>query len=126
AIRTQRDEFFALIAPRTLQSAAALLSAAEALHKSDRAEAALEWIGRWARDLLLIQANTDPEHLLNLDRLSDLNEAAKQLRPDLLLEVLESLQAIERGANRNLNLQMALENILLRLRDAASPAASAR
>jgi DNA polymerase-3 subunit delta' len=126
AIRAQRDEFFTLIAPRSLRSAAGLISAAEALHKSDRAEAALEWIARWARDLLLIQVGADPEHLLNLDRLADLKEAARDLRPDILLDVLETLETVERAANRNLNLQMALENVLLRLRDAASPATPAR
>ena len=125
ALRTQRDEFFNLINPRTLRSPAALLSAAEALHKSDRAEAALEWIGRWARDLLLLHVGADPEQLLNRDRLADLKEAAKSTRPDLLLDMLEDLEAVERGATRNLNLQMALENILLRLRDAANPAAAA-
>jgi DNA polymerase-3 subunit delta' len=122
ALRAQRDEFFKLLAPRSLKSAAAVLSAAEALHRAERAEAALEWIGRWARDLLLLHAGADHEQLMNLDRLADLTEAARHLPPEVLLELLAQLEAFERGATRHLNQQMALENVLLRLRDAVSPA----
>lgn len=123
-LHAQRNEICALTSPKALRSVATLLTAAEALHKSGRAPEALEWIARWVRDLLLVRVGADPENLLNLDRLSELKEAARGFQPEDLLEVLGAIEAIERAATRNVNLQMALESVLLRLRDAVVPAGS--
>lgn len=116
--RQQQEEFSALVSADMLRSVSALLTAAETLYKTDRALEALEWIARWVRDLLLVRLSADPVHLLDRDRLAELQRTAKQADPGLLLEVLEAIQAVERGASRNLNLQMALEQVLLLLRDA--------
>jgi DNA polymerase-3 subunit delta' len=97
---------------------ATLLTAAEALYRSDRAPEALEWIVRWIRDLILVSVGADPDHVLNRDRLPQLEEAARGLRPDALLDLLADIETIQQAATRNVNLQMALETILLRLRDA--------
>jgi DNA polymerase III subunit delta' len=120
-VRKQQEEFAALISARTLRSVATLLTAAEALHKADRAQEAFDWIARWVRDLLLVRLGADPDHLLNRDRLADLQRDARDARPELLLGLLDEIQAAERGAARNLNLQLALEQVLLHLREALSP-----
>jgi DNA polymerase-3 subunit delta' len=126
ATRSQQDEYSALTSAKSLQSVATLLTAAEALYKSDRAPEALEWIARWVRDLILVRIGADPDSFLNLDRLPDLQEAAQGLQLDALLILLEEIDTIQRAATRNLNLQMALETILLRLRDAAGAPAEAQ
>ena len=118
ATRVQQDEFSALTSAKSLQSVATLLTAAEALYRSDRAPEALEWIVRWIRDLILVSVGADPDHLLNGDRLPQLEESARGLRPDALLDLLADIETIQQAATRNVNLQMALETILLRLRDA--------
>lgn len=121
ATRVQQDEFSALTSAKSLQSVATLLTAAEALYRSDRAPEALEWIVRWIRDLILVSVGADPDHVLNRDRLPQLEEAAHGLRPDVtldLLNLLADIETIQQAATRNVNLQMALETILLRLRDA--------
>ena len=123
--RKQQEEFSSLTNPATLRSISTILTAAESLHKSDRALEALEWMARWGRDLLLVRLGADPDHLLNRDRLPELQRAAATVQPQLLAEVLEEIQAVERHAGRNLNLQMALEQILLHLRDAVASPASA-
>jgi DNA polymerase-3 subunit delta' len=117
AIRTAHNEFGALTSPAFLRSPAEVLTAAEILHKSDRAAEALNWIARWSRDLLLVKAGADVEHLLNPERLSELREAASQIEVDGVLDLLEELERIERAGTRNINLQLALETVLLRLRD---------
>lgn len=122
-MRKQQEDFAALTSASALRSVSILLTAAEALHKSDRAMEALDWIARWVRDLLLVRLGADPDHLLNRDRLADLQRDAREARPDLLLGVLDEIQAAERGASRNLNLQLALEQVLLHLRDAVRPPA---
>lgn len=124
--RKQQDEFSSLTNPTTLRSVATLLTTAESLYKSDRALEALEWMERWGRDLLLVRLGADPDHLLNRDRLPELQRAAATVQPQLLAEVLEEMQAVERHAGRNLNLQLALEQILLHLRDALSSPVPAR
>lgn len=118
ATRVQQDEFSALTSAKALQSVATLLTAAEALYRSDRAPEALEWIAQWVRDLILVSVGADPDHVLNRDRLPQLEEAARGLRPDALLDLLADIETIQQAATRNVNLQMALETILLRLRDA--------
>src|SRR5574341_627092 len=127
AIRGQQEEFSPLTSATSLQSVATLLTAAETLARSDRAAEALDWLARWIRDLVLVSIGADPDHLLNRDRLPQLEETARGLRPDAILDLLDLLAEIEtnqQAATRNLNLQMALETVLLRLRDAVrAPAA---
>lgn len=122
-MRKQQEDFAALTSAKALRSISTLLTMAETLHKSDRGPEALEWIARYVRDLLLVRLGADPDHLLNRDRLADLQRDAREARPDLLLDVLDAIQAAERGASRNLNLHMALEQVLLHLRDALVPPA---
>ncbi len=117
-LRTQQDEFCRLMSPQSLRSAATVLTAAEALHKADRAPEALEWIEQWVRDLILVGAGADQDSLLNLEHLSELQQLAGNLHLAPLLDLLTELETIQRASTRNVNLQMALENILLRLRDA--------
>ncbi|MGH7167050.1 MAG: DNA polymerase III subunit delta' [Nitrospiraceae bacterium] len=121
ATRAQEDEFSALTSAKSLQSVATLLTAAEALYRSDRAPEALEWMAGWIRDLILVSVGADPDNLVNRDRLPQLEQAARGLRPDVilhLLDLLADIETIQQAATRNVNLQMALETILLRLRDA--------
>lgn len=124
--RAQQDEFCRLMSLPSLQSVTAVLTAAEALHKSDRAQETLEWIEQWIRDLILVGVGADPDSLLNLERLPELQEATKGLRLDLLLDLLTEIESIQRSATRNVNLQMALENILLRLREAVTAPTGSR
>jgi DNA polymerase-3 subunit delta' len=63
--------------------------------------------------------------VLNRDRLPQLEDAARGLRPDALLDLLADIETIQQAATRNVNLQMALETILLRLRDAMKAPAEA-
>ena len=120
ASRAKQDEFSAVISTKSLESVTTLLTAAETLARADRAPEALEWIAQWVRDLLLVCIGADPDNLLNLDRLPALKETARGMPLEALLDLLEDIEAIQRGATRNLNLQMALETVLLRLRDAIS------
>ncbi len=117
AIRANQDEFRTVLSPAALQSIATLLATADALHKADRIPEALEWITLWARDLLLLHVGADPDLLLNPDRVSELKEVAQRVQADDLMDLLAEVEAIDRASNRNINLLIALENILLRLRD---------
>lgn len=118
ALRTEQNECLALIDPSTLSSITAIISAAETLAKEGRGSRILSWLGRWIRDVLLVLVGGDPQHLLHRNHLDQLQKYAHKANLDLLLDLAEELEQISQQATRHPNLQMALETILLRLREA--------
>jgi DNA polymerase III subunit delta' len=125
SVRAQQQELLALVSPTSLRSATTVLTAAESLAKADRAADMLSWLARWIRDLIIIQIGSDRDQLLFLESLSMSEAYTRQANTDLLLELLEDIEKTEQQATRHLNLQMALENILLRLREAILPSHTA-
>jgi len=125
-MRQARAELQTLLSPSSLQSMTRLLTVAETLAKADRAQEAFEWIAQWCRDLLLLKIGADRRLILNADRLTNVTELAEAVRTDLLLDIMGQIEAIQQAATRNLNAQLALETVLLRLREAVCvPAAAA-
>jgi DNA polymerase III subunit delta' len=124
ATRAAHDELCAVASPQTLRSVTAILTAAEAFHKSDRGPEVLDWLAQWIRDLLLVCVGADQDHLIHADRLPLLKNAARGAQADQLAGLLDEIDQLQRSAGRNLNLHMALETVLLRLREAlgVSPA----
>lgn len=116
--RTQLQELLDLVQPQSLQSITSILSGAEAIAKADRAPEILSWLARWIRDLVFIQVGGDRDQLLYADALNTLEAYARNAETDALLGLLQDIEKTEQQATRHLNLHMALENILLRLRDA--------
>ncbi len=114
----RQQELVDLVRPHSLQSVGSILSSAEAIAKGDRAQDMLAWLARWIRDLILIQVGGDRDQLLYLDDLTTLETYAQQANTDSLLDLLREIEMTEQRATRHLNLHMALEMILLRLRDA--------
>jgi len=118
--RARQQELADLVCPQSLQSIGAILSSAEAIAKANRAQDMLAWLARWIRDLVLIQVEGDRDQILYLDDLAMLEAYAQQANTDLLLDLLREIEKTEQRATRHLNLHMALEMILLRLRDAVA------
>ena len=119
--RARQQELVELVSPQSLQSIGSILSSAEAIAKADRAQDILTWLARWIRDLVLIQVGGDRDQLLYIDDLATLEAYAQQANTDQLLDLLREIEITEQRATRHLNLLMALEMILLRLRDAITP-----
>jgi DNA polymerase III subunit delta' len=117
--RARQLEFAELTSQQTLRSVAGLLAIAEALAKSDQAPDALEWLSQWLRDVILVQIGADQDLLLNSDRLAELRDVAQRLAPDAVIDLQSRIGTLQRAANRNLNPQLALENILIGLREAS-------
>jgi DNA polymerase-3 subunit delta' len=116
--RARLQELLDLVRPQSLQSITSILSAAEAIAKADRVPEILSWLARWIRDLVFLQVGGDRDQLLYADALSTLEAYARNAETDALLGLLQDIEKTEQQATRHLNLHMALENILLRLRDA--------
>ncbi len=119
--QAHHQEFGRLGSLASLRSVAALLTAAEAHHKADRSAEALDWLGRWVRDLILVRVGMPPDLLVNATRQAELEQISREADFDALLALLEDIEAMQRGSVRNLNLQMLLESVLLRLRGACLP-----
>lgn len=123
--RARQLECVELVASATLKSSAAVLTAAESLAKADRGLEILGWLMRWIRDLVLVRVGGDQEQILHLDHLPQLQHYAKQADVGLLLDLMKDIERTEQQATRHLNLHMALETCLLRLREALGLAQTA-
>ena len=97
------------------------LAAAEALSKEERGPEAFDWLLRWLRDVLLVAVGAGSDHVLNLDQKAGMQALAERIDIDELLDLINDLEKLERQAHRNLNVQMALETILLRVRHLLTP-----
>ena len=117
-LRARQRECLDLVAPATLKSVTAILSAAEHFAKADRGVEILSWLSRWIRDLVLVHVGGDRGYLLHLDQFDRLHDYAQQADVGMLLDLLKEIERTEQQAPRHLNLHMALETCLLRLRDA--------
>lgn len=117
-VQARQEEFSRLVSSRSLRSVAGLLTDAEALHKAGRSEEALEWIGRWIRDLIMARMGTASDQILHANRKTELDRLAWSSEMDALLNLLEDIETMQQGTNRNLNQHLLLESVLLRLRDA--------
>ncbi|GKS58952.1 DNA polymerase III subunit delta' [Nitrospira sp.] len=127
ALRERHEALAALTAPRSLRSVSAILAAAEALAKNDEPAAdALDRLASWVHDLVFVQIGMPPERLAHPNHLSTLRTVAATADIDLLLDVLSDIETFQRNSTRNLNHQLMLEHILLRLRDATNTASVAR
>jgi DNA polymerase-3 subunit delta' len=118
ALRAERAEFLRLVSPETVESISGLLSACEAIGKSDRAEASLGWLAAWFRDLVIVKVGGDRARLLNADCLEQLEALAARLKVDTIADLAAYVESMHRGLERNLNKQLMLEGLLLRLRAA--------
>lgn len=118
ALRARQRECLDLVAPAALTSITSILTSAESLAKADRGVEVLTWLRRWIRDLVIVLVGGDREHLLHLDQVEQLHRYAQQADVGLLLDLLNEIERTEQQATRHLNVHMALETILLRLRDA--------
>jgi DNA polymerase-3 subunit delta' len=115
ATRAQHQELATLVAPNTLHSIHTLLTTVEAFHKAERSTEAIEWLQGWLHDVLLVQVGADTDDLLHTEQLSTLHAMAEDVPQERILASLEQLDAIQRSANRNPNLHLALEATLLHL-----------
>src|SRR5712692_2369818 len=118
ALRAERAEFLRLVSPDSMESTSGLLAVCEAVGKSDQAEAALGWLAAWFRDLIIVKVGGDRSRLVNSDCPAQLDALAARLKIETILSLAAYVKSMHRGLERNLNKQMMLEGLLLRLQAA--------
>ena len=115
--KAKQQEFFSLLFEPSNCSITGRFDVAEALSKSGQIPEALQWLWSGLRDLLLVAIQSPQELLLNHDRLPKLHELAKQTSPAKVLNLLDKLYDIERGLQRNLNMQLGFEQFFIDLHE---------
>jgi len=118
ALRAERAAFLELVGREALESVGGLFEVCAGVAKSEQAEAALEWLATWFRDLALVKTGSDRARLINMDCMEELDRLAARLPLDKILELAGCVESMEKGLERNLNKQLMLEGLLLRLRAA--------
>lgn len=117
-LRARQRDCLEIVAPATLSSVTACLTMAESFAKADRGAEVLGWLSRWIRDLVLLLVGGDRDQILHVDQLPQLTAYAAKADVSRLLNLFDELERTGRQATRHLNLHMALETGLLRLREA--------
>jgi DNA polymerase-3 subunit delta' len=120
-----RDQDFYLEQRRDLLKALTALSRASVIpcldlaktlaEDKERLPEVLEMFQAFYRDLLLFQHGSDPAELVNVDLLEKIRRVAAREDVPSLLRKLDALNACQRQLARNVNRQLALEVLLLRL-----------
>ena len=117
-IKAQRDKSVDLLKSKALSDLNQLFVNAQSYAADDETwKTTLNWILIWLRDLLIVQHNTDPELLINLDQQQDLAVHSQTLSTSALLRIMSLLMAFQHAFHRNLNRTLVLETILLEIRD---------
>ncbi len=125
-LQARESEFGALTSRKMLASLPDLLSATEGLAKADRAREALAWTARSIRDVLLLRVGADQSSITHSPATRELRHMGMEAPVEGLLTLLERIEAFQRSANRNLNVHLALESILLELRETLGLARTSR
>jgi DNA polymerase-3 subunit delta' len=120
SIQERHDSLATLLAPQALRSTTTILTAAEALSKEERLSDSLDRLSRWVRDLILVGIGGRIEFLTYASHRPQLASIAKVADSHRLLDLLQEIDSFQRNSNRNLNAQLVLEHLLLRLREAIS------
>ncbi|WP_319404901.1 DNA polymerase III subunit delta' [uncultured Desulfosarcina sp.] len=81
--------------------------------KKDLIEDSLEIITLWLRDILVFRTN--PERVLNQDRLEALSAAAKHVSPKQLLEQIDAVDFALTALRSNTNARLTLDAMVLRM-----------
>jgi len=103
-----------------------LLREAEALEKQkDQLDQWLEWLLIWLRDALLVAKTGSDQLVLNADRLPEVHRLAGRFGAAPLLSMLTIVVETRRHIQRNANLRLALDLMMLRLGATARTAGTA-
>lgn len=111
-LRSRHDRFFQLCRDETLANPTSILQQAEDLSK--QFPDVIEWLAHGLRDLLLVSIGAAQDLLLHQTDIETLRQVVDSVDPAHLVELAEVLQTLEQAPRQNLNLQLALENFLLR------------
>jgi len=114
-------QYWALLFGECMTSAAQVFDISESLVKSNQVPEAIYWFQQGLRDLLLLSLDEANIPRLYRDQESALRRFAQQIPPSTVIELIQELNQLERGHQRNLNMQIGLEQFFFHLQDHLHP-----
>ncbi len=116
-LKVNLRQYWALLFEEHSDSAAHVFAISESLVKSHQVPEAIHWFQQGLRDLLLLSLEETNSPTLYCDQEPTLRHLAKRIRPSDILELIKELHQLERDQQRNLNMQIGLEQFFFHLHD---------
>ena len=116
-LKVKLRQYWALLFGEHTASASRVMDMSEGLVKSNQVQEAIHWFWSGLRDLLLLTLDNSLPPTLYKDQEAALRQLARQMTPFSILPLLHELNQLERGQQRNLNVQIGLEQFFFHLQD---------
>ena len=110
-------QYWALLFGVHSVSATHVFDMSESLVKSQQVQEAIHWFQQGLRDLLFLALDETNSPALYREQEPALRQLAQLMTPSTILELSHELNQLERGQQRNLNMQIGLEQFFFHLHD---------
>jgi len=118
----ERNRVLDALTPEHLKDLAFLFEQPEDLAGSqEQLHRTLDVIEVWLRDVLIHRHLPDTRNLINRDIPERISDWGRVVPDDAILEIVTLIHLLKRASTRNLNNALALETVLLKIRDAMAP-----
>ncbi len=112
----RRDQALARLGGLRRGNVGALFELAQAVAaKPEETAEFIKALAAWYRDLMVLAAGSDPEAVINRDRLAELTERAVRVPAETWAERLKAVLSAEAALEANANVRLTMEAMLLRL-----------
>ena len=116
-LQVKLRQYWALLFGEQSGSATHVFDISESLGKSHQVPEAIHWFKQGLRDLLCLALDATNSPALYREQEPTLRQLAQQMTPSAILELAQELNQLERGQQRNLNMQIGLEQFFFHLHD---------
>jgi DNA polymerase-3 subunit delta' len=116
-LKIKLRQYWTLLFGEHLTSAAQIFDISDSLVKSHQVPEAIYWFQQGLRDLLLLSVDESNSPIFYRDQESTLRQLAQRITPSAILDLSQELHQLERGQQRNLNMQIGLEQFFFHLQD---------
>jgi len=116
-LQVKLRQYWALLFGEHSVSATHVFDMSESLVKSHQVQEAIHWFQQGLRDLLFLALDETNAPALYREQEPALRQLAQHITPSTILELSQELNQLERGQQRNLNMQVGLEQFFFHLHD---------
>ena len=116
-LKVKLRQYWALLFGEHTASASGVMDMSEGLVKSNQVQEAIHWFWSGLRDLLLLTLDHSLSPTLYKDQETALRRFAQHITPHVILPLIHELNQLERGQQRNVNMQIGLEQFFFHLHD---------
>ncbi len=116
-LKIKRRQYWTLLLGEHLTSSAQVFDISESLVKSNQVAEAIYWFQQGLRDVLLLSIDESNTPMLYGDQEPALRQLAQRMTPSAIIALSQELHHLERGQQRNLNMQIGFEQFFFHLQD---------